>query len=171
MFVPMSEVEALLSVDANRVPRGTIVFFQRDPEAPLRRSCGWLAVIIDGMALSLVLAGVSKVGAALLALCGVVLTVIALPTTADENEPPRKRPTLLLTAEAIVVRDSRGMRSWYFDDLTDVMPYADLEVKGLLVIRKNGKRDFIDTDFFERGEKVGDAIGHRLKLRAALRSA
>jgi hypothetical protein len=166
----MTEVETLLSVDANRVPRGTIAFFQRDPDAPMRRSCAWLAMIVDGFALSLMIANVSKVGTALLALGGVVLTLCALPTKAEGDDRPRKRPTLLLTSDAIVVRDARGMRSWQFDDLQAVLPYADLDGRGLIVIRRDGKRDFIDTDFFERGEKVGDAIGHRLKLRAALRS-
>lgn len=168
----MSEVEAMLSVDAGRVPRGTVAFFQRDPEAPLRRSYGWLAVIVNGFALSLVLAGLTNIGAVLLALCGVALTVLALPTrTEEDDDRPRKQPMLLLTADAIAVRDDRGMRSWQYDDLADVFPFTDRDIRGIIVVRKNGKRDFIDTAFFERGEKVGDAIVRRLQLRAALRPA
>jgi len=33
----MSEVEALLSVDAGRVPPGAVVFRARDPDAEVRR--------------------------------------------------------------------------------------------------------------------------------------
>jgi hypothetical protein len=164
----MSEVEALLSVDAGRVPRGTTAFFLRDPEAPRRRSYAWLALIVEGFALSLVVTDASRVGAALLALAGVVLTLWALPTHAEEDDRPRKQPTLLVTADGIVVRDSRGMRSWHFDDLAEVGPYTHSDSQGLLIVRKNGKRDFVDTTPFERGEKVGDAVGRRWRLRTAL---
>jgi len=163
----MSSVEALLSVDAGRVPPGTIAFFQRDPDAPRRRSCAWLAIIIDGFALALVIAGVSKIGAALLALAGVALALGAIPTKPEEDRP-RKRPTLVVTSEGIVVRDEHGMRYWHFDDLEEASPYADQTMSGVLIVRKNGKRDFVDTTAFERGEKVRDAIGHWLKVRAAL---
>jgi hypothetical protein len=163
----MSSVEALLSVDAGRVPPGTIAFFQRDPDGPRRRSCAWLAIIIDGFALALVIAGVSKMGAALLALSGVALALGAIPTKSEEDRP-RKPPTLVVTPEGIVVRDENGMRYWHFDDLADAKPYADQTTSGLLIVRKNGKRDFVDTTLFERGEKVRDAIGHWLKVRAAL---
>ena len=157
----------MLSVDAGRVPPGTIAFFQRDPDAPRRRSCAWLAIIIDGFALALVIAGVSKMGAALLALAGVALALGAIPTRSEE-ERPRKPLTLVVTPDGIVVRDENGMRYWHFDDLADASPYADQTMSGLLIVHKNGKRDFIDTAAFERGEKVRDAIGHWLKVRAAL---
>ncbi len=170
MFISMTEVQALLSVDAGRVPRGTIAFFQRDPDAPRRRSCAWLALIVDGFALSLVLAGSSRVAAALLAIFGVALALLAVPGTNEEDERPSKRPTLIVTPDAIVVRDARGMRCWHFDDLAEVTSYADGEVDGILLVRRNGKRDFIDTAFFERGEKVGDTIGRRRQLRTALRA-
>jgi hypothetical protein len=169
MITSMSEVEAMLSVDKGRVPRGTVAFFQRDPEAPLRKSYGWLAVIVNGFALSLLIAGLTNIGAALLALCGVALTVLALPTRSEEDDRPRKQPMLLLTPEAIAVRDTRGMRSWQFDELEDVLPFVDRDTRGIVVVRKDGKRDFIDTAFFERGEKVGDALVRRLQLRSALR--
>ena len=116
------------------------------------------------------LAGSSRVGAALLAIFGVTLALLALPSTDEEDDRPRKRPTLIVTPEAIVVRDARGMRSWHFDDLADVTPYADGETNGILVVRRDGKRDFIDTAFFERGERVGDTIGRCRQLRTALRA-
>src|SRR5437762_8694867 len=47
----MSEVEVLLSVDAGRVPPGTVVFLARDPEAPAR-------ILRAVLALSLSLAAV-----------------------------------------------------------------------------------------------------------------
>ena len=42
----MSDVEALLSVDAGRVPPGTVAFFARDPERTKRRILAVLAVLV-----------------------------------------------------------------------------------------------------------------------------
>lgn len=164
----MSEVEALLSVDSGRVPPGVTAFFQRDPEASRRRSFAWLAVIVDGFAVALLIAGVGKPGIAILALIGVALAIGAVPTKPDDDadEAPRKRPTLVVTPEGIVVRDDYGMRYWHFDDVEGVSPYIHQMSLGVLVLRKDGKRDFIDTTFFERGDKVRDVIGTRLRLRA-----
>jgi hypothetical protein len=128
-----------------------------------------LAIIVDGFALALVIAGASKMGAALLGLAGVALALGAIPTKREEeDERPRKPTTLVVTSEGIVVRDENGMRYWLFDDMSDARPYSDRTTSGLLIVRKNGKRDFVDTTLFERGEKVRDAVGHWLKVRAAL---
>ena len=43
----MSEVEALLSVDAGRVPAGAVVFRARDPESEVRRLRMVLALHYD----------------------------------------------------------------------------------------------------------------------------
>ena len=104
---------------------------------------------------------------ALLALVGVAFAVGALPTRPDVEEAPTKRPTLLLTVEGLIVRDDCGLRTWSFDDLADVRPYMHLRTLGLLVVRKDGKRDFIDTMAFERGDRVPELIGRRLKPREA----
>ena len=37
MVQSMSDIEALLSVDAGKTPPGTVAFFQRDPEAASKR--------------------------------------------------------------------------------------------------------------------------------------
>jgi hypothetical protein len=42
-----------------------------------------------------------------------------------------------------------------------------LRTLGLLVVRKNGARDFIDTMAFERGDRVPELIGRRVKPREA----
>ena len=103
----------------------------------------------------------------LLALIGVGLTVGALPTLPDFATVRAKRPTLLVTQEGIIVRDEEGLRSWDFDDLATVRPYIHRQTLGILIVRKSGDRDFLDTTFFERGEKVREMIGRRLKLTEA----
>jgi hypothetical protein len=161
----MSEVEALLNVDAGRVPPGAIAFFPRDPEAVQRKVCTFFALVALAGGVGLALGTQSRVGVALLALVGVAFAVGALPTRPDLEEPPTKRPTLLLTTEGLIVRDDSGLRHWSFDDLADVRPYMHLRTLGLLVVRKDGKRDFIDTMAFERGDSVRELIGNRLKPR------
>jgi hypothetical protein len=163
----MSEVEALLSVDAGRVPPGAVAFFPRDPEALQRKVCSVFAILTLAAGLALAIGTHNRVGVALLALVGVALAVGAIPTRPDVDEAPTKRPTLLLTTEGLIVRDDCGLRQWNFDDLADVRPYMHVRTLGLLVVRKNGARDFIDTMAFERGDRVPELIGRRVKPREA----
>jgi hypothetical protein len=167
MQIMMSQVEALLSVDAGRVPVGTVAFFPRDPEAQKRRICTVLAFVVLGVGVGLVFAGLRPAAVPLLALVGVALAVGALPTKSDSDSPPTKSPTLVLTQEGMIVRDGEGLRYWHFEDLADVRPYLYGQTLGLLVLRKDGKRDFVDTTFFERGERVRELIGRHLKPREA----
>jgi hypothetical protein len=162
---PMSEVQTLLSVDAGKVPPGAIAFFPRDADAPARRIRAVLAVIVLAAAFGLALSGSMRPLAALLALAGVALTVGAMPTKPDQDEPPSKRPTLVLTATGMILRDSGGLRTWCYDDLLHVSPFVHELTLGLLVIRKNGKREFLDTASFERGEKVRELLGRRIPRR------
>jgi hypothetical protein len=163
----MSQIQALLNVDAGRMPAGAVVFFPRDPEAVQRRVCGTLAAIVLGGAVALFVNHAGGVLIPLLALIGVGLTVGALPTLPDFATARPKRPTLLVTQEGIIVRDEEGLRSWDFDDLATVRPYIHRQTLGILIVRKSGDRDFLDTTFFERGEKVREMIGRRLKLTEA----
>jgi hypothetical protein len=163
----MSQVQALLNVDAGRVPAGAMVFFPRDPEAAQRRFFGVMAAVVLAGAVALFATHTGGVAIPLLALIGVGFVVGALPTLPDSDTPRAKRPTLVLTQEGIIVRDEQGLRSWDFDDLATVRPYIHRQTLGILIVRKNGDRDFLDTTFFERGEKVREMIGRRLKLTEA----
>jgi hypothetical protein len=163
----MSQVQSLLDVDAGRVPAGAAVFFPRDPEAAQRKFFGVLAFLVLGGAVTLAVTHTGGVAIPLLALIGVGLVVGSLPTLPDPETVRAKRPTLVLTQEGIIVRDEQGLRSWDFDDLATVRPYIHRQTLGILIVRKNGDRDFLDTTFFERGEKVREMIGRRLKLTEA----
>ena len=161
----MSDVEALLSVDAGRVPAGTVAFFARDPETPKRRFFCVLAVLIGGSAVASAIAGLSRPPIAILALAAIALFIMALPPEVDEETRRQKRPTLVVTATGMIVRDGCGLRSWSFDDLEDVRPFLHQQRIGLLIAKRDGSRQFVDTLSFERGEKVNELIGRRLKPR------
>ena len=161
----MSDVEALLSVDAGRVPPGTVAFFQRDPERTQRRLLGVFSALVGIGTVAAYLGGVSRPPIALLALGTIALFIMALPPERDPEEARRKRPTLVLTANGMIVRDGSGLRSWSFDDLLDVRPYLHQQRIGLLILKRDGSRQFVDTLSFKRGEKVNELIGRRLKPR------
>lgn len=163
----MSDVEALLSVDAGRVPPGAVAFFARDPERTQRRVLAVLAVLVGAAALASLLGGLSRPPIALLALGTIALFVMALPPERDPETALHKRPTLVLTPNGMIVRDGSGLRSWSFDDLVDARPFLHQQRIGLLIAKRDGSRQFVDTLSFKRGEKVNELIGRRLKPREA----
>ena len=165
MHSSMSDVEALLSVDAGRVPPGTVAFFARDPERTKRRVLAVMAVLVGAGAGASFIAGLSRPPIALLALATIALFVTALPPERDPEQEEHKRPTLVLTPNGMIVRDGSGLRSWSYDDLADVRPFLHQQRIGLLIAKRDGSRQFVDTLSFKRGEKVNELIGRRLKPR------
>lgn len=163
----MSDVEALLSVDAGRLPPGTVAFFERDPERTQRRVLAVFAFLVGSAAVASLIGGLSRPPIALLALGTIALFVMALPPERDPEEARRKRPTLVLTPNGMIVRDGSGLRSWSYDELVDVRPYLLQQRIGLLILTRDGSRQFVDTLNFKRGEKVNELIGRRLKPREA----
>ncbi len=95
------------------------------------------------------------------------MIIQALPPERDPETSRYKRPTLVVTPNGVIVRDGSGLRSWTFDDLVDVRPYLHQQRIGLLLAKRDGSREFVDTLSFERGETVTELIGRRLKPREA----
>ncbi len=167
MHRSMSDVEALLSVDAGKVPPGVVAFFARDPEASKRRVLAAFAVVMTGVTAAAYWAALNRPSIALLALATLALIIQALPPERDPETARYKRPTLVVTPNGVIVRDGSGLRSWTFDDLVDVRPYLHQQRIGLLLAKRDGSREFVDTLSFERGETVTELIGRRLKPREA----
>jgi hypothetical protein len=162
----MSDVEALLSVDAGRVPPGTVAFFARDPEATQRRVLAVFAALVGVATAAALLAGLSRPPTALLALGTIALFILALPPERDPALAGHKRATLVVTPNGMIVRDGYGLRSFSFDELADVRPFLHQQRIGLLIAKRDGSRQFVDTLSFKRGEKVNELIVRRLKPRA-----
>ena len=161
----MSDVEALLSVDAGRVPPGTVAFFARDPERTQRRILAVFALLVATGAGAAYFAGLSRPPIALLALGAIALSIMALPPEREPGAEHHKRPTLVVTASGMIVRDGYGLRSWSFDELADVRPFLHQQRIGLLIAKRDGSRQFVDTLSFKRGEKVNELIVRRFKPR------
>jgi hypothetical protein len=163
----MSDVEALLSVDAGKVPPGVVAFFARDPEGSKRRVMAGFAVVMAVVTGAAYWAALNRPSVALLALATLCLIIQALPPERDPETARYKRPTLVVTPNGVIVRDGSGLRSWTFEDLVDVRPYLHQQRIGLLLAKRDGSREFVDTLSFERGEAVTELIGRRLKPREA----
>jgi hypothetical protein len=96
----------------------------------------------------------------------VLLALGAVPTVRGD-ERPSKRPTLVITQTGMIVRGAHGLHNFSFDEIASVHALSHEPNVGLLVIRRDGKRFFIDTGSFERGSEVSVLVGRRLAARAA----
>lgn len=161
----MTEVETLLSVDAGRVPPDTLVFVAADPDAPARRAYAFLSGTAVMGALGCLLAGTSIHAVVLMGLIAAILLVLAWPPSPEPDEARNKRATLVVTPTGMIVRDDGGLRTWRFEDLSGVHPYGYGE--GLCLIRRDGKREFLDCLMFSRGERLVEVIGRRLRTLAS----
>jgi hypothetical protein len=159
----VTEVEALLSADAGRSVPGTVVFRARDLDAPTRRARAITALVIAGIAIVCALAGADLDLVAVLSLLAGLMGVLATPTEREPAEVRIKQPTLVVTAEGMIVRDHWGLRSWRFEDLLEVRPYLDDRRVGLVIVARDGSRHFVDNLAFERGEDLAELIGRHLR--------
>lgn len=151
-------------MDAGRVPPGTLVFPAADPEAPTRRLYAFLSLAIGGFTVGCGMQSVGAAAVALLATATAIFVVLALPTTPEPDEVGNKPSTLVVTASGIIVRDDTGLRTWRFDELASVSPYSHASGEGLLLVRRDGSREFLDAHCFRRGELLGELIRRQAKL-------
>jgi hypothetical protein len=163
--IVMSEVEALLSVDAGRVPPGAVVFKARDPEAEVRRLRTVLAVGAGLVTVALAVAGAAREPVAMLALTTAMLAIAATRTEPEPEEARHKRPTMVLTKTGIIVRDAHGLRSWQYDEIADVRACICQGQVGIVVVLRNGSLHFVDNLLFARGEHVSGLIRRHLQPR------
>jgi hypothetical protein len=161
----MSEVEALLSVDAGVVPTGAVVFRARDPDAEVRRLRTVLAIGAGLVTVALAAAGASREPVAMLVLTTAMLSLSATRTELSPEEKLQKRPTMVLTKTGIIVRDAQGLRSWQYDEISDVRACVCQGQVGIVVVQRNGSLHFVDNLLFARGEHVSGLIRRHLQPR------
>jgi hypothetical protein len=160
----MSEVEVLLSVDAGRTPPGTVVFMARDPDAPARIVRALMALMLAVVAVGCAISGLPRELIALLAL-GTGIAAVSASRTEPEGDQPVKRAMFVLTPTGLIVRDAWGLRSWRWAELKEVRPFLHEQRTGLLFVRRDGSRDFVEHSFFERDERLSELISHHFTPR------
>lgn len=162
----MTDIEALLSVDAGRVPEGTVAFFVRDPERGQRRLYAVTGALLALGAIGCAFAGTGFAAMAVLVLGAGIFGVLATPTLRDEPRPV-KRQVVLVTPNGIIMRDGQGLRSWTFEDLSDSSSWVHADRVDLLLVRRDGSRIFIDCQSFHRGEKLPEVISKYRRAHVA----
>ena len=166
MSLIMTDIEALLSVDAGQVPEGTVAFFMRDPERGQRRLYAVTAALLLLGAAGCAVGGAGLPGMVVLLLGAGIFGVLATPTLKDDPRPV-KRQVVLVTPTGIIMRDAQGLRSWTFEDLTDSSSWIHADRIDLLLVRRDGTRIFIDCQCFHRGERLPDVISKFRRAHAA----
>jgi hypothetical protein len=157
----MTEVEALLSVDAGQTPTGCSAFRARDPEGRTRALRAAMAVMFALAAVASGLAGVGHEAIALMVLTASIFAILATPDHPDPEEARHKRPTLVVTPTGMIVRDAHGLRRWQFEDVMEVTRVLSEGSSGLWVVTRDGNADFVDTEVFERGERLWGIVRRR----------
>jgi hypothetical protein len=167
----MTDVDALLSVDAGQIPPDCAAFFIEEASRGMFHARAALAGVVGAVAVGCAWGGAGAMPVALLVLAAGVLGVLATPTIDEEEEeaeavrPPVKRQVMVVTPQGIIVRDEWGLRSWQFDDLTSVVQGAYNQRPHLVLIDRHGTRHAIDYLRFQRAERVRETIDNRLRLR------
>ena len=164
----MSEIEALLSVDAGRVPPATVAFFARDAEASERLTYAVLGAMTAMVAMVSGLLGGPDLMGALLVLTAAMFTIVATPTLKEpgDGEPRQiKRHVMVVTSEAIIVRDAWGLRSWRFEDLSEIAASSYEHRPYMVLIQRDGTRHALDYLSFQRPEQLRQVIDTRLRLK------
>ena len=164
----MSEIEALLSVDAGRVPPATVAFFARDAEASERLTYAVLGAMTSMVAMISGLLGGPDLMGALLVLTAAMFTIVATPTLkdpADGEARQVKRHVMVVTSEAIIVRDAWGLRSWRFEDLSEIAASSYEHRPYMVLIQRDGTRHALDYLSFQRPEQLRRVIDRRLRLK------
>jgi hypothetical protein len=164
----MTDIEALLSVDRGQVPPATVAFFARDEESFERRRYATVAALTGVAAACCAACGGERMLVALMVLVAAVSAVLATPTIRDGGEPARpcKPHVMVVTAQALVVRDGWGLRSWRFEDLADVVLSSYNFRPCLVLVQRDGSRHALDYLSFQRGERLREVINHHLSSPA-----
>ena len=163
--IAMTDIEALLSVDAGKVPEGTVAFFTRDPELGQRRLCAVTSVLLALGAIACGFGGAGLLCVSMLALGAGVFAVLATPTISGDERLVKKQ-VVVVTPGGIIMRDAQGLRNWTFEDLTDSSSWIHADRVDLLLVRRDGTRIFIDCHGFDRGEKLPDVISRYRRAHA-----
>jgi hypothetical protein len=159
----MTEVEALLSVDAGHTPPGIVAFFMDDGRQDGRRARAVLAALAALATVGCALAGVGRIPLTLLAIGVGILAVRATPTLQDKVDLVCKRQVMVVTGVGLIVRDASGLRTWRFEDLAEVVAGIFDHRAYLDLIDQHGTHHTIEYFGFRRAERIRRVISQRLR--------
>jgi hypothetical protein len=150
-------------VEAGLVPEGVLALYPRDPVARARRIlvvCGAL------FAAALVVELVTRLGAPIVFGLAMALAFVAVritPTITDD-EDVRRRPAVVVTATAILKRESTGFQTWMFAELVCAQLLVAAERMDLVLVTSDGTRTLIACGALESGRQLVDAVAQHLPI-------
>jgi hypothetical protein len=160
----MTDIEALLSVDAGRTPANTVAFFIDDTD----QSGRLVALVMASLsALAAVGCGLAHAGlqtVTLLTLGAALMALRATPTVSEESVVAPTRRVMVVTTGGLIVRDAWGLRSWRFEDLAGVVAGIYDSRPHLQLIDQKGKRHTVECPQFRTGERARKMISARLNV-------
>ena len=163
----MTDIEALLSVDAGRVPEGTVAFFMRDLEVEQRHRRLAVCIVFACAAAVCAFCRTGRASVALFALAAGIFAVLATPTMSEAKSRQIKRSVVVVTPTGIVIRDGRGLRTLMFTDFLEASSWRHADRVDLLLVRHDVSRVFINCQGFHRGERLPDVVKQRLQALTA----
>lgn len=153
----MTNVEALLLVEAGKVPDGVEVFYETDAEAPRFRAWLILAMVMTGATAVTAFRDDSTEGAtweiALMALFAAFAALMAVPT--HDPEEKRSRPRILVMGpQGMITRDPWGLQNWDYDELQRVSTCWLGGRPHLLIEDHSGKEHLLDFATFQGSGRI-----------------
>jgi hypothetical protein len=157
------ELATIRCIEAGLIPEGTLALYAIDPIARARRMLGVVCVVfVTALAAQAVLQLPPRVVFGLAIALG-LLGVRLSPTIGAADEGPR-RPAVLVTATAILKRESGGFRVWLFAELVCAQLSAYAERMDLVLVGGDGSRAFIECGALESGRQLVEAVASHLPL-------
>ena len=161
--VAVSDDATIRCIEAGIIPDGVLAFY---PVDPIRRGRRILAFCGGTFAVAFVAQCASKVCAPLL--FGLAMTLatagIRLTPTVDDDQERWHRPTVVITATAILRLEPRGVRTWRFSELRCAQVSLQAERSDMVLVGQDGKRSFIDCGALQSGHRLIEELARTLPI-------
>jgi hypothetical protein len=159
----VSDDATIRCIEAGMVPEGVLALYPLDP---IRRGRRVLAFGGVTLAAAVVAEWALKVSAPvlfglamMLAMAGVRLTPVV-----DGDEEGRRRPTVVVTATAILKREPGGLRTWMFSELACAQLSVQAERRDMVLVGRDGSRSYIDCGALQSGGLLIEEVARNLPI-------
>jgi len=154
-----------LSVDAGRIPPGTMAFFRKNADLGVLRARAVLSSAFGIAGVVLACAGGPRLLALLLLVAAALTAVLSTPTVAEDDGEgaAARKQVLIVTPRGLIGRDHSGLRSWRFEELANVFTGGHAGRPHLVLVERSGARHTIDHLRFADGERLLEVIDSRLR--------
>ena len=155
----MTNVEALMAVEAGEQPSECKIYYERDERKLWALWWSGVSAFLVVFAIMVAWQMPTSPYPVLIGLAAAIAAVIGIPV--EEEEPDRLR-ILVITPRGAIVRGPGGLKNWHFDELTRVMPYSILGQAQLCLRDVHGRDHLLDYRSFEAPEEIYKQLRSRV---------